>query len=96
MKNRYEVTGQVRVNLKQLNIKPTTAFEILTCLFRRVKGAYVIRWSRDGETLAIAVNQRQPSQTRILFIHPHSDSVISVGIGRLGSVTSSVLAKLAK
>ncbi|XP_059166975.1 ciliogenesis and planar polarity effector 1-like [Physella acuta] len=40
-----------------------------------MKGAYVCQYTHDGQILAVAVNQKSPSQTSVLFISPFTETV---------------------
>ena len=39
-------------------------------------GAYVCRYTHDGQILAVGVNQKCPAQTSMLFVSPYTDMVL--------------------
>ncbi|GFO20998.1 protein jbts17 [Plakobranchus ocellatus] len=39
-------------------------------------GAYICRYTHDGQILAVGVNQKCPAQTSLLFVSPYTDTVL--------------------
>ena len=53
------------------------------------QGAYVCSYSKSGQVLAVAANQRFPTRTTMLFVSPLTDTVLvggmrNCGIGDIG------------
>ena len=46
------------------------------CEAINVRGAYVPRYSRDASLLAVAVNQKSPADTSMLFVSPVTDMLL--------------------
>jgi len=65
-------------------------------IFIRIRGAYLLRISNDGQTIAIAVNQRQPYQSQLMFVHPYTATSLAVDVKGLGSKNQNVLSQFAK
>ena len=47
-------------------------------------GAYVSSYCGNGQVLAVAANQRHPSQTAMLFVSPLTDTVLVAGMKGCG------------
>lgn len=48
------------------------------------QGAYVSSYSKSGQVLAVAANQRSPSKTTMLFVSPLTDTVLVGGMRNCG------------
>nr|XP_026692817.1 uncharacterized protein LOC100176591 isoform X1 [Ciona intestinalis] len=62
----------------------------------RLRGSYITCISHDGQTVATAVNQRQPHQSKLMFIHPYTAASVVVDLKHLGSKSDNVLKQFAK
>ncbi|XP_051907353.1 ciliogenesis and planar polarity effector 1 isoform X1 [Hippocampus zosterae] len=60
------------------------------CQAVKSRGALVVDFSPDGQLLAIALNQRQPKATQVLFVSTQNFVSVSSGLGRCGCKTEQV------
>nr|CAB3261057.1 uncharacterized protein LOC100176591 [Phallusia mammillata] len=66
------------------------------CKAIRIRGAYLAKITHDAQTVAIVLNQRQPCQTQMLFLHPYSSTAVASDLKSLGSKSNNVLSQFAK
>ncbi|XP_061603123.1 LOW QUALITY PROTEIN: ciliogenesis and planar polarity effector 1 [Phyllopteryx taeniolatus] len=63
------------------------------CQAVKSRGALVGDFSPDGQLLAVALNQRQPKATQVLFVSTQNFVSVSSGLGRCGCKTEQIPSK---